>query len=84
MTSNNQTCNKNTSFSTHCAFSSNSFNGQITKKAIHQLSDPENKKCSSHYEKTFTNLVSISKNVVFFAFLVVRIYKYLADFVNIF
>ena len=30
------------------------------------------------------NLVSISKNVVFYASLVVRIYKYLADFVNIY
>ena len=31
---------------THCSFSSNSFHGQITHKAVHQLSDPENKKCS--------------------------------------
>ena len=30
------------------------------------------------------NLVSISKNVVFYALLVVRIYQYLADFVNIY
>ena len=30
------------------------------------------------------NLVSISKNVVFYAFLVVRIYYYLAEFVNIY
>ena len=30
------------------------------------------------------NLVSISKNVVFYAFLVVRIYYYLADFVKIY
>ena len=31
---------------THCAFSSNLCRGQITQKAIHQLSDLENKKCS--------------------------------------
>ena len=30
------------------------------------------------------NLVSISKNVVFYAFLVEGIYQYLADFVNIY
>ena len=28
----------------HCFVSSNSFHGQITQKAVHQLSDPENKK----------------------------------------
>ena len=30
----------------HCSVSSNSFHGQITQKAVHQISDPENKKCS--------------------------------------
>ena len=30
------------------------------------------------------NLVSISKNEVFYAFLVLRIYLYLADFVNVY
>ena len=30
----------------HCAFSSNLFHGQIPQKAIHKLSDTENKKCS--------------------------------------
>ena len=30
----------------HCSLSSNSFHGQITQKAVHQLSDQENKKCS--------------------------------------
>ena len=29
--------------SAHCSFSSNSFHGQITQKAVHQLSDPEKK-----------------------------------------
>ena len=27
---------------THCSVSSNSFHGQITQKAVHQISDPEN------------------------------------------
>ena len=31
---------------THCFVSSNSFHGQITQKAVHQITDPENKKCS--------------------------------------
>ena len=30
----------------HCSLSSNSFHGQITQKAVHQLSDQENKKIS--------------------------------------
>ena len=30
----------------HCSVSSNSFHGQITQKAVHQISDPENKICS--------------------------------------
>ena len=30
----------------HTAVSSNSFHGQIIQKAVHQLSDQENKKCS--------------------------------------
>ena len=30
----------------HCSVSSNSFHGQITQKGVHQISDPENKKCS--------------------------------------
>jgi hypothetical protein len=30
----------------HCFVSSNSFHGQITQKAVHQITDPENKKCS--------------------------------------
>ena len=29
---------------THCFVSSNSFHGQITQKAVHQITDPENKK----------------------------------------
>ena len=33
---------------THCFVSSNSFHGQIIQKAVHQLSDPENKK-NSHW-----------------------------------
>ena len=32
--------------SSHCAFSSNLFHGQIAQIYIDQLSDPENKKCS--------------------------------------
>ena len=38
----------------HCSFSSNSFHGQITQKAVHQISDPENKKCS-HWNFFGTN-----------------------------
>ena len=36
----------NQKYSTHCSVSSNSFHGQITQKAVHQITDPENKKCS--------------------------------------
>ena len=38
----------------HCFVSSNSFHGQITQKAVHQISDPENKKCS-HWNFFGTN-----------------------------
>ena len=31
---------------THCFVSSNSFHEQITQKAVHQITDSENKKCS--------------------------------------
>ena len=45
----NMTNNKKTpSFvgnqTSHCSFSSNSFHGQITQKAVYQITDPENKK----------------------------------------
>ena len=42
--------NKNTQIkttpATHCSVSSNSFHRQIIQKAVHQITDPENKKCS--------------------------------------
>ena len=38
----------------HCSVSSNSFHGQITQKAVHQITDPENKKCS-HWNFFGTN-----------------------------
>ena len=38
----------------HCSVSSNSFHGQITQKAVHQITDPENKKCS-HWKFFGTN-----------------------------
>ena len=38
----------------HCSVSSNSFHGQITQKAVHQIGDPENKKCS-HWNFFGTN-----------------------------
>ena len=38
----------------HCFVSSNSFHGQITQKAVHQITDPENKKCS-HWKFFGTN-----------------------------
>ena len=38
----------------HCFVSSNSFHGQITQKAVHQITDSENKKCS-HWSFFGTN-----------------------------
>ena len=35
-----------TDYRPHCSVSLYLFHGQITQKAVHQLSDPENKKCS--------------------------------------
>ena len=40
---------------THCSVSSNSVHKQITQKSVHQITDPENKKCSHQIsaEKSF-------------------------------